>query len=128
VEFGVLGPLEVRDGDRVIFSGAGKPGALLALLLLHGNEVVSTDRLLDDLWGERPPRTAVKSLQTYVSQLRRALGGDAIATRQHGYALAVPPGACDADRFRELVSAGRRDLAAGQPESAATLLSQALSL
>ena len=108
MEFRILGPLEVRDGDRVAFSGAGKPGALLAVLLLHANEVVSTDRLLDELWGERPPRTALKSLQTYVSQLRRALGDGAIATRPHGYVLSVAPGAFDADRFRELVAAGGR--------------------
>ena len=128
MEFRILGPLEVRDGNRLAFSGAGKPGALLALLLLHRNEVVSTDRLLDDLWGERPPRTALKSLQTYVSQLRRALGDDAIATRQHGYVLSVAPGACDADRFRELVADGEHALADGAPGRAAPLLSEALAL
>jgi YVTN family beta-propeller protein len=128
VEFRVLGPLEVRDGDRVVFSGAGKPGALLALLLLHANEVVSTDRLLDELWGERPPRTAAKSLQTYVSQLRRVLGDVAIATRGHGYVLSVAAGACDAGRFRELVARGDHALAEGEPETAATTLHEALAL
>ena len=108
---------------------AGKAGALLALLVLHANEVVSTDRLLDELWGERPPRTAGKSLQTYVSQLRRALGDDVIATRGHGYVLSlVAPGACDADRFRELVAEGGRALADGEPCAAATLLNEALAL
>jgi len=128
VEFAILGPLEVRDGGRVAFSGAGKPAAALALLLLHANEVVSTDRLVDDLWGERPPRTAVKSLQTYVSQLRRALGEDAIATRSHGYLLVVERGACDSDRFRELVADGQRALADGEPSAASRLLRDALAL
>jgi YVTN family beta-propeller protein len=128
VEFLILGPLEVRDGDRVVFSGAGKPGALLALLLLHANEVVSTDRLLDEVWDERPPRTALKSLQTYVSQLRRALGDGAIATRSHGYVLAVPPGDCDVDRFRELVAEGQRAQAEGEHQSAVARLTEALAL
>jgi DNA-binding SARP family transcriptional activator/ABC-type transport system substrate-binding protein len=128
VEFRILGPLDVLDGDRVAFSGAGKPGALLALLLLRRNAFVSTDRLLDDLWGERPPRTALKTLQTYVSQLRRALGDDVIATRPHGYVLTVTEGACDADCFGGLLARGDRALADGEPAAAATLLSEALSL
>ena len=128
VEFRILGPLEVRDGDRVAVSGAGKPGAVLALLVLHANRVISTDRLIDELWGERPPRTAHKSLQTYISQLRRALGDGAIVTRSHGYVLSVARGTCDVDRFRELVVEGGRALADGEPESAAALLGEALAL
>jgi YVTN family beta-propeller protein len=128
VEFRFLGPLEVRDGDRLVFSGAGKPGALLALFLLHRNEVVSAERLLDELWGGRPPRTAAKTLQTYVSQLRRSLGDGAIVTRAPGYVLSVAPGACDADRFAELVGRGEGLLAGGDPQAAAALLREALAL
>jgi DNA-binding SARP family transcriptional activator len=72
IEFRVLGPLEVSRGGRSLSIGAGKPGALLALLVVNANEVVSTDRLIDGLWAENPPKSA-KQLQGYVSHLRRAL-------------------------------------------------------
>jgi YVTN family beta-propeller protein len=128
VEFRILGALEVLDGDRVVFAGAGKPGALLALLLLHANEVVSQDRLIDDLWGERPPRTAAKSLQTYVSQLRRALGVGAIETQARGYRLDVPRGRLDADRFEALAAEGEASLEAGDAAAAARVLQSALAV
>ena len=81
MDFRILGPLEVRDGARPVAIGAGLQRALLALLLLHRNEPLSTDRIADALWGERPPATAAKALQVYVSRLRKALGGDRIVTR-----------------------------------------------
>ena len=93
MEFRILGPLVVHDDEgRPIEVGAGRPRALLAALILHANEVVASDRLIDDLWGERPPRTAAKALQGYVSQIRRVLdrpgGGDGtILTRAPGYML-----------------------------------------
>src|SRR5436309_12529303 len=100
IGFRVLGPLEVSRGGRPL-SIAGKPGALLVLLLVHANEVVSTDRLIDGLWGERPPKSAAKLLQGYVSDLRRALAdgregeddaGDArLLTRPPGYVLRLEP-------------------------------------
>jgi DNA-binding SARP family transcriptional activator len=108
VEFRILGPLEVVDHDgRDVPLPAAKPRALLALLLLHRNRVVSQDALIDDLWEERPPATAVKTLQVYVSQLRRALGDRRIETRPGGYVLHVEQGELDADAFEQRVSEKR---------------------
>ena len=76
MEFLVLGPVEVRIGDRAVPVGGPKQRALLALLLLRRNEVVPRDQLIDALWGERAPATAQRSLDTYVSRLRTLLGGD----------------------------------------------------
>lgn len=90
--------------------------ALLAILLLHANEAVSADRLIDDLWGEAPPPTALKTLQAYVSRLRKTLGDNGepssgsshgvLVTRGHGYVLRIEPGELDVDRFRGLVEEG----------------------
>ena len=74
MEFLILGPLEARVGERTLPLGGPKQRSLLALLLLHRNEAVSTDRLTDGLWGEQPPATAGKVVQVYVSRLRRLLG------------------------------------------------------
>src|SRR3712207_1646812 len=106
MQFRVLGPLEVRDGERSVPLGGGKQRALLALLLLHRNEVVSTDRIVDQLWGERPPATVAKALQVYVSRLRKALGADRIVTRTPGYRLVVRPDELDLDRFERLCARG----------------------
>ncbi len=73
MDYRILGPLEVCDGDRMVELGGDKQRALLAVLLLHAGEVVSGDRLIDDLWGERPPPAALKALQAHVSRLRKAL-------------------------------------------------------
>ena len=75
MDFRILGPLEVTDQGREPAIASGKTRALLAILLLHANEVVSSDRLIEELWGGRPPETARKSLQVHVSRLRKALGG-----------------------------------------------------
>jgi DNA-binding SARP family transcriptional activator/tetratricopeptide (TPR) repeat protein len=114
VEFRILGPLEVLGDDGPIEVRAAKQRALLAVLLLHANRVVSTDRLIEALWGDRPPGTASKALQVYVSQLRKAIGHERIATRAPGYELAVEPGELDLDRFQELVSEGRPEDALAQ--------------
>ena len=74
IDYRILGSFEVRVGGRLVRLGGEKPRALLAILLLHRNEVVSVDRLVDDLWGESPPETALRTLQAYVSRLRKALG------------------------------------------------------
>ena len=76
MDYRILGSFEVRVGDRLVGLGGGKPRALLAILLLHRNEVVSADRLIDDLWGESPPASALRTLQAYVSRLRKGLGAN----------------------------------------------------
>ena len=104
MEFRVLGPLEVLDDDGLVAPlGGPRPRSLLACLLLHANEVVSTDRLIDAIWGASPPASAANALQVHVHTLRVALGGDRIVTRAPGYVLRVEPGELDADRFRALV-------------------------
>jgi YVTN family beta-propeller protein len=128
MDFRILGPFEVYDRGEPVLLGAGKQRALLALLLLHPNEVVSVDRLIDDLWHEAPPATAGKILQNYVSQLRRSLHDGVLVTRGHGYALHVEAGEVDVDRFRQLVEDGRRALAAGDPVHASGILTEALAL
>jgi len=86
MEFRILGPFEVSDRGRELRLGA-KQRALLAMLLVHANEVVSAERLIDGLWGERPPETAPTALQVHVSQLRKLLGAERIETRPPGYRL-----------------------------------------
>jgi DNA-binding SARP family transcriptional activator len=107
----------------------------LAVLLLHANETLSTDRLIDELWGERPPATAAKTVQVYISRLRRALAGaegngsaGVVVTREHGYELELDPERLDAHRFERLVAEGSSELAAGRPQRAAAALEGALSL
>jgi DNA-binding SARP family transcriptional activator len=104
MEFRILGPLEIRDEGQVVEFGAGKPRALLAILLLNANRVVSSDVLIESLWGERPPDTANKALQVYVSQLRKALGRERIVTASPGYELRLEPDELDLDRFERLVA------------------------
>jgi DNA-binding SARP family transcriptional activator len=111
MEFRVLGPLEAREDDRSFPLGGAKQRALLVLLLLNANRVVSRERLIDELWGEEPPETAVASLQVYVSRLRNVLGADVLVTQPPGYLLGVAPDELDVDRFDRL-------RAAGQPEEA----------
>jgi DNA-binding SARP family transcriptional activator len=128
MQFRILGPLEVADGQGAISFDAPKHRALLAILLLHANEVVSGDRLIDELWGERPPATATKVLQTYVSQLRKALGRDLIVTQPPGYLIRVEDGALDAERFRRLTDDARVHVANGEPAKAEAVYREALAL
>jgi predicted ATPase/DNA-binding SARP family transcriptional activator len=135
MEFRILGPLEVLDEDRAVILGGSKQRALLALFLVHANETLTTDRLIDELWGERPAETAAKTAKTVqmqVSRLRAALGADAgnglIVTRQRGYQLRITAEQLDALRFERLGADGRTALAAGHPRSAVELLEEALSL
>jgi DNA-binding SARP family transcriptional activator len=135
MDFHILGPLEARDQGRVVKLGGAKQRALLAVLLLHQGETLSADRLIDELWGERPPATAAKTVQVYVSRLRKALAGregdgssGLIVTHEHGYELELDPEHLDAHRFERLLAEGRRELAAGRPERAASALQGALSL
>jgi YVTN family beta-propeller protein len=124
--FRILGEVEALAGERALDLGGRKPTALLALLLLNAGNVVSTDRLVDELWGDEPPRTARKSLQVHVSRLRRELGEEMLETRPHGYALRVERGQVDLHRFEDLLERGRAALAAGEERHAATLLREAL--
>jgi DNA-binding SARP family transcriptional activator len=128
VEFRILGPLEVVKSDRPLALGGPKQRALLAVLLLHRGEVVSTDRLVDALWGGRASATAARTVQVYVSNLRKALGAGLVVTRGHGYLLETEPGQVDLDRFRQLVAGGRRALESGDPQQAAEYLRDALVL
>jgi len=124
VEFRILGPLEVLDDGRTIPLGGQRQRALLAVLLTRANEVVSTDRLIDELWGAEPPKAALNTVQHFVSQLRKALGEAAIVTRPPGYLVRVSDEALDLRRFERLVAEAQ---AAG-PEDAAALLREALGL
>jgi DNA-binding SARP family transcriptional activator len=146
MEFRILGPVEARSADETVALGSDKQRALLAILLLHANEVVSAERLIDGLWGERPPPTALRTLQAHISRLRKALdhragapvndrgepstGGPngALVTRGHGYLLRVAPGELDLDRFTGLVEQGHQALAAGDPGIAAQILRDGLDL
>ena len=129
MEFRLLGPVEVlRDGRPVALGGA-KPRALLALLLLHANEVVSRDRLIDALWGDRPPGTAGHSLDVQISRLRKAFEPDEpLLTRPGGYVLEVEPEQVDIHRFEQFLEEGRRANAAGDPAEALEALEAALGL
>jgi YVTN family beta-propeller protein len=128
MEFRILGALEVRDGNGRIRLGAGKQRALLALLLLHANEVVGTDRLIDLLWGERPPKTARKALQIYVSRLRKSLGPTRIRTHDPGYLLELDVDELDLQRFERLVREALELRENGQHARSAAALRDALAL
>ena len=130
MDFHILGPLEVLDEGRAIPLGGSRQRALLALLLLHANETLSTDRLIEELWGEHPPATAAKTVQVHVSRLRKALarGGDLIVTREHGYRLELDPDRLDAHHFERLLAQARDELAADRPLPAAVALDEGLAL
>src|SRR5687767_9001051 len=97
MDFRILGPLQVLDQGRVVALGGGKQRALLGLLLLHANETLATERLIDELWAQ-PPAAAGKTVHVYVSRLRKALAvgadsgsGELVVTRERGYELALDP-------------------------------------
>ena len=128
MEFRVLGPLEAIDGTTPVALGGRKQRALLARLALDVNRAVPMQRLLDDLWGDDVPASAVKMVQIYVSQLRKLLPPDVLRTQAPGYLLAADPGAVDAVRFGALRMQGTAALAGGDPATAAELLRAALDL
>lgn len=136
LDFRILGPLEVWADGESLPIGGGKQRAALAVLILHADEPVSTDRLTDALWGERPPGTARTALQGYVAKLRRLLepgrqkrtAGEVLVTSPAGYVLRLEEGALDRDRFEALAAQGCEALAAGRAGPAAELLRSALGL
>ena len=115
LDFRILGPLEVLDDDRRIELRGARQRAVLAILLLHRGETVPTERIVDLMWGEEPPATAVKTVQVYVSHLRRALVEDVITSSRGGYVLDVDPERIDALRFERLLDEGRFALAGDDP-------------
>jgi YVTN family beta-propeller protein len=134
MEFRILGPLEIVEDGRTLALRGSKKRALLTILLLHANEVVSRERLIEDLWGERRPETVATALHGYVSQLRKVLEPDAgrdhsvLVTRAPGYELRVDAESLDLRRFERLSEQGKGALAAGDAEAAATTLGEALTL
>jgi peptide/nickel transport system substrate-binding protein len=128
VQVGILGPLVVWKGDGEVPITAPKQRAVLVLLLLRPGELVPTGALVDALWGERPPATAVKTVQVYVSQLRKLLGDGVVETRPAGYLIRLDPDALDAARFERLLARGRSLAAEGEPGEAAAALREALAL
>jgi DNA-binding SARP family transcriptional activator len=136
MEFGILGPLEVRVDGRTVRVTAPKQRTLLAALLLHANQVVSSERLIEVLWGEDPPASARAALQSYVLQLRRLVpraGGDgeaagALLTRPPGYLLRLEPRRLDLQRFQDLVADAQAAVRDGDFAQAAAVLREALGL
>ncbi len=125
MQFRLLGPLEVvDDGDRVLALGGRKQRSVLAVLLLHANDVVATERLVDEVWGEAPPATVAKSIHVYVSRMRKELGDGRLVTRPPGYALHVEPSELDLACFQALVA----QAADADPATAAARLREALAL
>jgi DNA-binding SARP family transcriptional activator len=118
----------VVDDDRPLVVGGPKLRALLAMLVLHRGEVVSTDRLIDALWGERASGTAAKTVHVYVSNLRKALGDGLVVTGGGGYALVTDGCEVDVERFEALVAEGRRALASGDGRAAGERFREALAL
>lgn len=135
MEFKVLGPLEVRSEGQEVRIAGGKQRALLALLLLHANETVSSERLIDGLWGDTPPESGTGALQVRISQLRKALdpgaklnGAGPLQTRPSGYMLQVAPDDLDLARFDGCCGRASLALAAGNLEEGSQLLRQAIEL
>jgi DNA-binding SARP family transcriptional activator/class 3 adenylate cyclase len=130
LQFRILGPLEVLRGSECLSFRGSRERALVALLVLNANRIVSTERLADDLWSGDPPEGAIRSLRVYVSRLRQSLGvaGEAVVTRPSGYGLQVDPEAVDALRFEALVARGRDETRGGDHERSATTLREALRL
>jgi YVTN family beta-propeller protein len=128
MEFRILGPVEVWEDGHPVSLGGGKQRALLALLVLNANRVVSSDGLIDQLWNGQPPATAGTALQGHISSLRKALGPDVIATRRPGYVLEASPAQIDLARFEQLRDEARRALEHGDAGAGADKLREALAL
>ena len=133
MDFRLLGPLEIDDDQgQALVLGGRQQKLVLTMLLLNRIEVVSVDRLIDALWGEQQPSSAVKNVQVHISRLRKELEGASqegvLRTQANGYSLDVAPGELDADRFERLLEDGRRFLAAAEEEEAEAALREALAV
>jgi DNA-binding SARP family transcriptional activator len=130
MDYRILGPLEALDGERRLQLGGARQRSVLALLLLHGNEALTRDLIIDRLWGEEPPATAAKVLQNCISALRKELPGgtDTLRTVSGAYTLALDTDELDRDRFERLVAEGRAALSEDQHAEAAEQLRRALGL
>jgi DNA-binding SARP family transcriptional activator len=128
LEFRLLGPLEARLDGRPLARGGARQRALVALLLLRANEVVSRDRLIEELWRDHAPETASNALAALVTRLRRVLPADVLVTKPGGYSIETEPDSIDAHCFEQLVEDGRRALAAAAYDDASARLRSALSL
>src|SRR6266542_3569985 len=128
MDFRILGPLEVRDGDREVRLRSGKQRALLALLLVNANRTLAIDRIVDDLWGEDVPESAQKMVQIHVSKLRKVLAPGLLHTRPPGYSLQLAPDDVDLHRFERLVVKARTSLDVGRAEEASADFRAALEL
>jgi len=124
----MLGPVRVRNDAGWVSVPAQQQRLVLAVLLVDAGQAVSTERLVDAVWGDRPPRRAVNTVQAYVMRLRRLLGEGVLATRGRGYELVVRRDDIDAAVFERLVSSGRRELSEGRVETGAARLAKALAL
>src|SRR5256712_3700949 len=128
MDYRILGPLEAYDGERQLPLGGAKQRAVLAVLLLHANEALTRDVIVDELWGEDAPPTAAKVLQNCVSALRKELPAETIRTVGGAYGITLEPGELDRDRFERLLADGRAALEAGDHADAADQLRRALGL
>ena len=128
MRYGILGQLEVHQDGRRVSIAQGRQRLLLAVLLVYANEPVSSERLIDALWSDPPPSSAVRGLHNLVSGLRKGLGEGHLLTEAHGYRLCVADEDLDASRFLALCARGRAAQAQGQPTRAAHLLGEALAL
>jgi len=128
MEFKVLGPLEVIGPSGRIKIGSGQQRAILALLVLHVGDTVSTDHLIDEVWGDDPPTSAQHAIGVHVSRLRRALGVDCIESQPHGYRLRAAGSVVDLGRFEALIAEASRAFAVGDPQAAADALAAGLAL
>jgi DNA-binding SARP family transcriptional activator len=124
MDFRLLGPLEVSEDDRPLALGGDKQRSVLAILLMHANELVTPDQLIDQIWGGAPPARAVKNVQVYVSRLRKVLDPERLATHAGGYVLHVEPQEFDVARFEQLADVAAR----AAPSTAARKLRDALGL
>jgi DNA-binding SARP family transcriptional activator len=130
MQFRMLGPLRLWDGSAWAPIRADQQRVVLAVLLIEAGRVVTADRLVEELWGDHPPKTATNTVQAYLTRLRRALGSrkGRLLTSGRGYELAIDDGELDATAYERLVAAGRQALAAGGLEVATARLADALAL